>query len=140
NQFSDWPTYVRLNERSGTTSRHVGACEPASSRTCKRGLFPSQGALQDAAKHLRIAHVRCQIQQFDIAEVDRVALALQGDVAARQDLSVLFYIGVVVGNVSTADLGFVVGQHRVALNDVVDNRIGEYDKFRADPLVAMVGF
>jgi hypothetical protein len=62
----------------------------------------------------------CQVQQFNIAELDGMTFTLKGDVAFLQQSAVFLDSRVKVVNVLAADLRFFVGEDRLALHPMLD--------------------
>src|SRR6266508_6094049 len=80
-----------------------------------------------------------QIEGFHFPEVDRMTLALEGDVPFGQRRSVLLDGWIEMIHGPAPDLRFRVFQNRVAVHDVSDQRVSKNQHLHPDPLLSVVG-
>ena len=80
-----------------------------------------------------------QFSQFNIPKINFLPLALQRDVAGAEQLAILFDGGVEARDHAAANLWFGVLQHRIAVDEVGDQRIAQDNQFGFDPLLALIG-
>ena len=149
-----------------TRRRRADAHLPALRRgtaTCSTRTGWSQSSNQsgssEAAEHLRasvaaarivgldevalvvgrlLVHAALEVEQLDFAELDRVALALQRDAAAVEDLAVPFDPRVDRIDVPAADLRQLVLEHLLAVDQMHDPRRPQGQHLRRHPLLAVI--
>src|SRR3954471_16843218 len=83
-------------------------------------------------------HAAHQVEDFDFAEVDLRRLGLQRDRARRDRLTGHEHAGLGVVRRPAAHLRLAVGEHRVAVGDVLDDGVAEHERLDAHPLIAVV--
>src|SRR5690606_19509498 len=78
-----------------------------------------------------------EVQQLDLAELDRMTLALQRDVAALERLAVALDLGPVARHDASALHDAAVLEHRLAVDVVHDALAAEHERFGRDPALAV---
>src|SRR6476620_4080402 len=105
------------------------------------GLPAGRGVVLDEvwsiARRLGI-HAPLEVQHLDLPEVDLGRLGLERDGAADDRLARHEDARVGVVGLTAAHLGLPVDEHRVAIGDVLDDRVAEGERFDPHPLVAVV--
>src|SRR5690606_21608360 len=78
-----------------------------------------------------------EIQDLHSAEVDRVALALQRDVAALERLAVRLHLGAMAGHDAPSVDDAAVLDDRLSVDEMHDPLAAEHERLRSDPSVAV---
>src|SRR5262245_15524169 len=84
-------------------------------------------------------HAAFEVEELNLAEVDRRGFGLYRNVAAGQRRSVDLDLRVRRTCLPASNLGLRVFQHRLSFNDVLDAFVAMREDFDAHPLIAVVG-
>src|SRR5690606_13634767 len=114
------------------------------SRTWSRPELASFGARRGIGLDVMAAvvarariHAAFEIQKLHPAELDRMALALQRDIAALERLAVRLHLGTMAGHDAAAVADAAVLDDRLSVDEMHDALAAEHERLGGDPSVAV---